>query len=196
MATINLTMRMEEVAGYIARFQEQVSPAWAGKIAAMTGYTRIREYLMDVVSRRHSSAQRLSATPSGFWAGASEQVRLNLAADGGEIVIEHPGIRRAVSDVVIRPKRAKALTIPLHAMSYGKRVGEVERLLGEKLVRPKGARLLARKEGDGKLTPMYLLTAQAFQKQDPTLLPSEQEMGEAMMEAFEIQLAVLAQRMK
>ncbi len=196
MATIQIQLRLDEVPEVLARFREQVSPAWAGKIAAMAGYTRIREHLMDVVSHRHTSAQRLNATPSGFWAGASEQVRLNLATAGGEIVIEHPGIRRAVSDVVIRPKHAKALTLPLHAMSYGKRVGEVERALGEKLVRPKGSRILARQAPKGKLTPMYLLTAQAFLPKDPTLLPSEEAMAEAIQEAVEIELAVLARRMK
>ena len=94
----------------------------------------------------------------------------------------HPGIARAVRDVLIRPRRAKALTIPLRAEAYGKRPREFANLSGAALFRPKGTRVLATEEG-GRLTPMYALCASVTQRRDPTLLPDQKTIDDALARA-------------
>ena len=96
--------------------------------------------------------------------------------------VTHPGIARALRDVIIRPRRAKALTIPLRAEAYGRRPRELERLSGADLFRPKGTRILATEEG-GRLTPMYALCASVTQRRDPTLLPDPKAIDDALARA-------------
>ena len=97
------------------------------------------------------TANRLGATPTGFWKDVEKAVRLHTHANDAEVSVTHPGIARAVRDVIIRPRRAKALTIPLRAKAYGRRPREFANLSGAALFRPKGTRILAT-EGGGRLT--------------------------------------------
>jgi hypothetical protein len=42
----------------------------------------------------------------------------------GIVDVNVPGVTRAYHDLIITPKRAKSLTIPIHKASYGKRARE------------------------------------------------------------------------
>lgn len=46
----------------------------------------------------------------------------------GEINIDVPGVTRAYHDVLIRPRVRKALTIPIHRASYGKKAADFNNL--------------------------------------------------------------------
>ena len=59
--------------------------------------------------------------------------------------------------------RARALTIPIHWLAYGKRVGELQRTMT--VYRPKGTNILATNI-NGVLTPLYVLKAAVTLPQD------------------------------
>ncbi len=129
-----------------------------------------------IASTRHATAQRLGASPTNHFAQAAEKVAAGgaLAADasGATLTISHVGFTRAFRDVKISPKSAKSLAIPIHATSYGKRASELWDRMG--LFIPKGKRIIAATIG-GVVTPLYILTKSVTQKQDRSLLPSDEQ---------------------
>lgn len=84
-------------------------------------------------------------------------------------------------DLEVTPKRARALTIPVHALAYGRRVAEVSR--AHQVFRPKRrggkpANYLAAVI-DGRLTPLYVLVRRATIRQDRSMLPADDSLGKA-----------------
>lgn len=180
--SITITIPAERLAGWHRRWVERITPGLLAKAGADALQRLVMRHLQQVARTRHATAQRLGATPTGFWSGAAQEVRLQAHASDAEVSVTHPGIARALRDVIIRPRRAKALTIPLRAEAYGKRPREFANLSGAALFRPKGTRILATEEG-GKLTPMYALCASVTQKRDPTLLPDPKTIDDALARA-------------
>jgi hypothetical protein len=140
------------------------------------------EYLRKIAAARHSTAEKLGATPTGFLADASEKVAapgaLAANSDHAMLSISFPGVGRAFHEVKITPKQAKFLAIPVHAIAYGKRA----RFLWDslKLFIPKGSRFICMRMRDGKtLLRLYVLVRSVTQPQDRTLLPSQEEWVEA-----------------
>ena len=179
---MTITIPAERLAGWHRRWAERITPGLLAKAAAGALQALIMRHLQKVARDRHDTANRLGATPTGFWSGAAQAVRLQAHASDSEVSVTHPGIARALRDVVIRPRRAKALAIPLHAKAYGKRPREFAKLSGAALFRPKGTRVLATEEG-GRLTPMYALCASVTQRRDPTLLPDAESIDGALARA-------------
>ena len=96
----------------------------------------------------------------------------------GTVNVDIPGISRAYSDVTIRPIRARALTIPIHQSAYGKKSADFNDLF-----KPKGKNILARNVG-GTLVAMFALAQSAFQKKDPTLMPSDDNLAGGIFRAL------------
>ena len=180
--SVTITIPAERLAGWHRRWAERITPGLLAKAAAGALQALIMRHLQKVARDRHDTANRLGATPTGFWKDVEKAVSLHTHANDAEVSVTHPGIARAVRDVLIRPRRAKALTIPLRAEAYGKRPREFANLSGADLFRPKGTRILATEEG-GKLTPMYALCASVTQKRDPTLLPDQKTIDDALARA-------------
>lgn len=89
------------------------------------------------------------------------------------------GVMRAYRDIVIRPLHRKHLTIPLHAEAYGMKAPEVKGLF-------RMGNLLAVREGGSygmptSIIPWYLLVDEVHQKQDETLMPTDQELGNVII---------------
>ena len=142
--------------------------------------TEVQRITVDHVARlaatKHATAERLGASPTNHFAQAAEKVAASSAlsadASGATLTINHPGFIRAFRTVKIVPREAKALAIPLHAISYGHRPGELwDRL---HLFIPKGENIIAATIG-GVLTPLYALCKSVTQRQDRSLLPSDAE---------------------
>ena len=133
----------------------------------------VRSHLSKLGSWKHESANRLHAQPTGFLQKAARGTVHHASENGGEVVIPAP-LGRAFHDVEIRPKQAGALTIPASAEAYGKRAS-VLAALGWKIWRPKKRDfLMGSKDGvDPKI--LYWLRGSANQKQDRSLLPSDDE---------------------
>lgn len=136
-----------------------------------------RNHLIHLAATRHATAQRLGASPTGHWAQAAEKTTESHDASAATITIRQPGIGRAAHDVTIRPKAGKKfLTIPLAAEAYGNRAYRMNNTF---FLRSKEGKLFIARQNSGarggSLVLLYLLVKSVFQKQDRTLLPSENE---------------------
>lgn len=92
----------------------------------------------------------------------------------GEAVVGVAGASRAYHDVLIVPRLRRRLTIPLHKAAYGREATEFDDLFYVRT--KKGTELLGRNEGRG-VTWMYVLAKRAFQRQDPTIMPTDKELA-------------------
>ena len=186
---VTVTLPAEKIPMYALSFYEKVARADVEKVAASRYLELLRRHFRSAVAPRHGTAQRLNAVPTGYWANPTTYTQLQ----GNEITITKPGIARALGPVTIRPKRGKALTLPIAALAYGKRVADLRHTLGKPIFRPKGTRLLAYQEDDGSLKPLYALVGKVTQPQDATLLPPEETVHTALQDALKITFAALAQ---
>jgi len=148
--------------------------AIAGEAADLT-----REHLQMIAETRHKTAEELGAEPTGFWARAVEQVTTAASNDAGVVSVNSPGIGRAGHDVDIYPTDGREyLTIPIHPLAYGHRVSELAANFEIFALHtgPSGTGILAfRQPGQHVATALYLLVPEVHQKQDRTLLPSDEE---------------------
>lgn len=143
----------------------------------------VRRHIAAEAPRRHFSASRLGATPTGHLEKAARKTVFHADATHGEVVIPAPGFGRAFHDVDIVPTHANYLTLPIDGRSYGRRVGEL-RALGWAFFTPAKGHdkedILFGYRGKGKdkeVVPLYLLKKHVEQKQDRSLLPSDAEIG-------------------
>ena len=186
---VTVTLPADKIPMYALSFYEKVARADVEKVAASRYLELLRRHFRSAVAPRHGTAQRLNAVPTGYWSNPTTYTQLQ----GNEITITKPGIARALGPVTIRPTQAKALTLPIAALAYGKRVADLRHTLGKPIFRPKGTRLLAYQEDDGTLKPLYALVGKVTQPQDATLLPPEETVHTALQDALKITLAALAQ---
>lgn len=105
--------------------------------------------------------------------------------------ITTPGITRALHDIIIRPVEAKMLAIPLHADAYGMQPREynIVHPKGTKeqifLIKAKSGNLFLAKNNGKDLVLMYILKDRVYQRQDPTLLPTKEQMQSTFTEAVD-----------
>ncbi len=190
--SITITLKEGHIGPWLMRFSERVTPRRLTRVASRRYFELILRHLREDVANRHTTASRLGATPTGHWANPTTYTQLNDQGSTAEITINKPGIARAIRDVTLRPKRGKALTLPLHALAYGRRPAEFVQNTGMRLFRPQKSRILAATDASGKLTPIYLLSGAAFQKRDPTLLPGDETITQALHDALTIELEASA----
>lgn len=143
----------------------------------------VRRHIAADAPRRHNSASRLGATPTGFMEAAARKTVFHADEQHGEVVIPSPGFGRAFHDVEITPTKANRLTIPISAHAYGHRVSEL-RSFGWKFFQGlKGHEaedILFGYRGKGKdreVKPLYVLKNYVRQAQDRSLLPSDAAIG-------------------
>lgn len=181
--SVTLPIPSDRIAAWMMRFRDGIDASHIVSVAGEAVYEAILDKLDSDLSNRHSTADRLGAAPTNHWDNPESYVRLVSSHASADVTLSRPGITRAIKDVTIRPRQASALTIPVAALSYGRRVSEVERLLGKPLFRPKGTNILAASRDDGALEPLYILASSVFQKRDPSMLPSEDEIQKAVTAA-------------
>ncbi len=143
------------------------------------------DHLTRLAASRHDTANRLGAAPSGHLAQAAEKVAgpqsvITIGTDAAALIINHPGLIRAFKSVTIKPGPGrKALAIPMNALSYNRLASSFGRgalfiLGGGKM--DIGKNILALKQAPGMpIVALYYLVKSVTQKQDRTLLPSDQE---------------------
>ena len=138
----------------------------------------VRRHVRREAGRRHSTARRLSeqsnftAQTTGHLEKGASRIVSHSTENGAEVVVPIAGISRAFHDLVIRPRKAKSLTIPISGVSYGHRAAELERM-GWNLFRLPKTDILAG-ERDGEFRGLYALKKQVTVRKDRTLLPSDQ----------------------
>jgi len=147
-------------------------------------FALVRRHLRMLASTRHATAQRLGAEPTGYFEKAYANTGHESDEKGGTVTVRAPGFRRVFGDVLVLPVVANALTIPVHPLSYGKRVSELQRD-GITVVRPKGASYLIKPNKDGSVELLYVLARSALIRQDRSLLPSDEEMRSEVRKGYE-----------
>lgn len=129
---------------------------------------------------RHGTARAFGARPTGHYEKGAAAISTSATAEGGTVTIPIPGINRAWGNITITPKRTRSLTIPLRSGGpeiYGRTVAEL-RALGWDFFAQKGVLFGTRGEGDKRETrAMFVLKTLVVQKQDPSLLPSQDEIA-------------------
>lgn len=100
-----------------------------------------------------------------------------VTASGNKVEVDVPGVTRAYHDLNIRPVVAQHLAIPLHRSAYGIKPTEMPDLFYTK--NKAGTEMLAKTTG-GQLVVMYILKDSVFQRQDPTIMPTDMTMVEAV----------------
>lgn len=141
---------------------------------------RCQQFTQDYLRKlnRHRSAQRLGGKPTGHHQKAAASVKAAHDEDSAMIRIPRlTGLGRAFGDVVLRPGSGKTyVTIADHPKTYGKSVRDFPEdtfrfaiLLAH---RPFPVLLFA--DGPHKGEVGYWLRREVRQKQDRTLLPSDE----------------------
>lgn len=140
----------------------------------------IIEHLEEIAATRHSTAERLGATPSNFVAGAvqaaSDPSVVSADADGVTLRLRHPVVARAFRDIHITPRQAESLAIPVHALAYNKRPREIWEQYG--LFIAKGM-IMMKSGADAAPIALYVLKKSVLQRQDRSLMPSDSEIHDA-----------------
>lgn len=157
---------------------------------------RIRQHMRLLNRSRHSA---LSGGKSSNHFSPDKVSEPTVSQDAVTVAVDIPGITRAYHDIDIYPKEANALAIPLHASAYGLSPREINDRGTYKLFRINKAgstekgNVLYRNDEGGGLIPMYALTKHVHQVQDPTLMPSNQELTESAIEGLQSALKVVLQ---
>ena len=137
----------------------------SGKIAAESMSKSVKNW----VQQRYPGSQHWD--PDKVQQGDSQGVV-------GNVNVNIPGAGRAYHDVTIRPTHAMHLTIPIHQSAYGKKVSDFNDLF-----KPKGKNILARNV-NGQLVAMFALAKSAFQKQDSSLMPTDDNLAGGIFRAL------------
>lgn len=140
----------------------------------------IQAHIRAYATGRHGTARAFGARPTGHYEKGAAAISTSATAEGGTVTIPIPGINRAWGNITITPKRSRSLTIPLKSGGpeiYGRTVGEL-RALGWAFFARRGVLFGTRGEGDRRETrAMFVLKTIVVQKQDPSLLPSQDEIA-------------------
>lgn len=134
----------------------------------------VRRHISRESARRHATAAKLGARPTGFLQKAARRTYHMATSDKAEVIIPSPGFARAFRPVTIAARKSSALTIPTHSIAYGRRVGEL-RSLGWSIFRPKGRDVLMGSRNGEEGVCLYVLKKAVRQRQDRGLLPSDNE---------------------
>ena len=135
---------------------------------------------------KHGTATAFGAPPTRHYEDGANAISSSADADSGTVRIPIPGISRAWGDVEIRPGAGKKyLTVPARSGApevYGKTVA-ILRGLGWSFASgrrgtPQEKLLFGRFEGEKESKVMFILQESVVQRQDPSLLPTKEEISD------------------
>jgi hypothetical protein len=173
---LKVTTNVEQVSLRLGKLAAKVGPAGRRQLysaAANAVAILVRGHLARLGGWKHTTAARLGAQPTGILGKAATRTTWRATGESGEVDIPTPAVRRAFHDVEIRPGSWEFLTIPASSISYGRRAAELAGL-GWKIYRPGKARVLMGKLGDDEPKLLYYLVTSVHQRQDRSLLPSDE----------------------
>ena len=173
----------------LQRVLDVVGPAGKAKLTeagAYSLYVAVMRHVHAYARTHHASANRLGAQPTGHMEDAVESISYGPAGNGAAAVtIPIPGFSRVFGNVTVTPRNAKALTIPINSISYGRRAAEMRHLgftlfkFGKKEGGRNGV-LYGYREGDDHIEPLYALKSRVTLRQDRSMLPGDKEMSDAV----------------
>lgn len=175
---------------------EKLPQGWAEKISMASDVNRerisgamgteVRTVIVEHLANRgqqHPTAGRLGGTPTGFITGLANNfdqvVTVSVDANGVSLRMRHPTISRAYHDITITG--SPWLTLPMNAPAYGHRVGEFDHFILLKPAAGGGDPDKKPKERQPLPTdvPVFLLVHSVTQWQDPTLMPTADQINTA-----------------
>ncbi len=143
----------------------------------------LKRYLRREADRRHFTANRLGARPTGLLRKGAARITWLASASDAVVSVPIVGISRAFHDLTIRPRKAKELTIPVAGAAYGHRVRELARM-GWRIFRPRGKDyLMGTKEG-GEAKLLYTLRKSVTVRKDRSLLPTDDQVSATITNAM------------
>lgn len=144
-----------------------------------------------------SKPNKLGGKRTWFWNEVRESVQQPALVPGGvDIVIAHPHIAAKVFGARITAKNAKALTIPIHALAYGRRAKVFENETGHRLFlgKSKNGNAILFADLGHDIVPIYLLTKAVNVPADPEALPPRDEFTAAIIAKGQAHLARMLAR--
>ena len=185
MTSISVNIHTPQLDGIIKRLEPSARAELHREIATEIQQT-VPKHLRGYARSHHKTARDLGADLTGNLEDAAARgVEAFSDSDGATVTVAAKGIRRALGPLEISPKNKQALTIPVAAISYGRKVSYLESH-GINVFRPKGKNYLATTEGkgkDAKVVPLYVLAKRATLKHEPDLLPRKEELAANALEA-------------
>jgi hypothetical protein len=209
-----VTILLDEVSPLL----ERVKTAAAARGLAVTGArgvgSLVRDHLYGLERQRHQYGKH-------YYRKAGDSVSARAVPQGAAVSITQLGLRQRLFGGPIVPVNAGALTIPACPEAVGHRAADFPHQLQRKRVLdPKtgslrwalvrrastAIRFRHRRRADGTvkyaITPsgfrdekiMFWLVRRVYQKPDPTVLPSAEQMTACAVDAIKERLARLAQR--
>ncbi len=148
---------------------------------------RVRRHILSYAPSKHATADALGAQRTRHYENALGAISSSATAEGGEVTVPIAGISRAYHEITLTTPTGtgkKYLTIAKHIASYGKTVAEL-RALGWTVFRPGKKKVLLgyRHKGD-KPEVLYALAESVRQRQDPSLMPTNDECTATVVEAI------------
>lgn len=146
---------------------------------AIEGLVKILKYRLDFQSAKPIAQGSTDAIRAHFqfvYPGSSHysprkvKIANGVSGNVGVTDVNVPGVSRAYHDIDIYPTKRQSLTIPLHQEAFGKKATDFENLFVVNTDR--GKAFLARNNG-GSLEMMYLLTKHVHQKQNKSIMPTD-----------------------
>ena len=195
--TVTFRVDLSQATDAVAALARKTDPAFLAQTIAEP----MREMW---VSRLKNLGTNKRGWPStGFWEAAARDTIAIVQGTQITLRCQKVGVRQRAMGGTVTPKNAKALTIPISPVSYGRRASEFPGLFllrtarGSYLVQ-KGdtsapaARGLggnrARRRAAG-LNFLFKLAASVTQEADPRVIPSNEELMEVAMAAAQKELA-------
>lgn len=183
-----------QMSGKLAAFAHSLGPQGRRTLNESAGrqlWADIRAHLRKEAGQRHATASRLGANPTGHLEKAAQSTDWTADSDAATVTVHSPGISRVFHPLRITPKRAQTLTIPVHALGYGRRASEVS--AAHRLFRPKGKDYLMA-DVEGTPTVIYLLRKAVTISLDRSLMPSDEELAASAKRGYlsAIRLAIQA----
>lgn len=182
----------------VKRVLEAASGPNINAVAGRAGVNRIQQHLFALNGSRPN---KLGGKRTNFWAQCARSTSFVLVPEGALASINQIGFRQRLEGGVISARNAKFLTIPAIAEAYGKRAGEFHNLrfaiVGGKpaLIEAEhsGVSFRTGTRGAGKVKATLNLGGKVYfwlkrsvrQNADPSVMPTNDEMGAAVVTALE-----------
>ncbi len=155
----------------------------------------VRLWIIEAAADRHHTAQDLGAAPTGYLTAAAEDTTAVASSRGAVITVKGHIFKRYFGAVQVAPRRAKMLSIPVNAASYGKKTKDFGKM---NIIKSKaGDLLLVKTTGRGKkkkITPLFLLLRKVTLPQDKGLLPGPKRRAQVAERAARDYLAAEIQK--
>lgn len=150
-------------------FEGVAKPAGAVKIAGRSAQNTLRKHF----TQRNQVTNKKGWRRQFFWQQIRDSVQLATTDTSATVVVNDPRFLLKVFGGVVRPKRAKALAIPLKEEFCGVNPSTFpkDKFIVVKSKKGNSIGLLAEKQPDGSLRLAYVLRKLATHRPDPNALP-------------------------